>query len=334
MFMARRPVGTGRVGFRAMLSGEPWTLRDCGALNLLATGEMCEGDTIHDRQHPHDLFMELSADYDRPLRGRTRWQIYGGLAGEPALGPPGFPHRLSAMENPVAPISHHWIDSTHITFGLVTTGIYDERWKAEVSVFNAREPDENRADLDLGRLDSISGRLSFSPNRQLTLQASAGHLNDSEAEFPPQPRTDVDRFTASATCHRRVFADALWATTLAFGVNSGPEIIPEGVFDATTPAWLLESSLVIRDRDVWFGRAEIVDKPAHDLHAHEFSTRIFTVAKIEGGYTRRIARWKGMNFGAGGVVSAAIVPPELESRYFGSVAPGFGVYLRVRPEAR
>ena len=158
MAHARRQLGAGRVGLRAMLSLEPWTLPDCGSLNLLATGEMCEGDTIHDRQHPHDLFMELAADYDRPLRGSLRWQVYGGLVGEPALGPVGFPHRLSALPNPIAPISHHWLDSTHITFGLVTTGLYDRRWKAEVSVFNGREPDANRADLDLGPLDSISGR--------------------------------------------------------------------------------------------------------------------------------------------------------------------------------
>ena len=105
---------------------------------------MCEGDTIHDRQHPHDLFMELAADYDRPLRGSLRWQVYAGLAGEPALGPISFPHRASAIANPVAPIAHHWLDATHITFGLVTAGVYDRRWKGELSLFNGREPDEER----------------------------------------------------------------------------------------------------------------------------------------------------------------------------------------------
>jgi hypothetical protein len=120
MLMARRPAGSGRVGVRAMLSGEPWTIPGCGYLNQLATGETCEGDTIHDRQHPHDLFMELAGEYDRPLRGSLRWQVYAGVAGEPALGPAAFPHRLSATPNPIAPISHHWLDATHITFGLVT----------------------------------------------------------------------------------------------------------------------------------------------------------------------------------------------------------------------
>ena len=127
---------------------------------LYEPGEMCEGDTIHDRQHPHDVFMALAAEYDRPLRGSLRWQIYAGLAGEPALGPGGFPHRASALSNPVAPIGHHWLDSTHIAFGVVTAGVYHRRWKAEISVFNGREPDASRADLDLGPLDSVSGRVA------------------------------------------------------------------------------------------------------------------------------------------------------------------------------
>src|SRR5688572_3126242 len=161
MLMARRPLGGGRFGLRAMGSAEPWTVSDCGFLNLLATGEMCEGDTIHDRQHPHDLIMELAADYDRPLRGSLSWQIYGALSGEPALGPGWFPHLLSSITNPVSPVTHHWLDSSHITFGLVTAGLYGRRWKAEVSIFNGREPDEHRADFDLGSLSSVSGRLSF-----------------------------------------------------------------------------------------------------------------------------------------------------------------------------
>ena len=331
MAMARRPLGAGRLGLRMMLSLEPWTLPGCGSINLLATGEICEGDTIHDRQHPHDLFMELAADYDRPLRGSLRWQIYAGLAGEPALGPVGFPHRLSALPNPIAPITHHWLDSTHITFGLVTTGVYDRRWKAEMSVFNGREPDENRADLDLGALDSVSGRLTFLPTDRLALQVSAGHLNEAEQEFAPVPRSDVDRLTASATYHRPFGGDGIWATTLAYGLNSGQEIIPGAVFDAATFAVLAESSVTIHERHTWFGRAEIVEKPAHDLHAHEFADRIFALGKLQAGYVLQFKPWKGLQSGVGGTVSASLVPSELSSRYYGRVAPGFGVFLTIHP---
>ena len=330
MAMARRPLRAGRLGIRAMASIEPWTVRDCGFINLLANGEMCEGDTIHDRQHPHDLFMELAADYDAPLRGSVRWQIYAGLAGEPALGPGGFPHRVSAMPNPVAPIGHHWLDSSHITFGLITTGVYQRRWKAEMSVFNGREPDENRADLDLGRLDSISGRLTLMPANRLAVQVSAAHLHEAEAEFPPQPRSNVDRATASATYHRMIDT-SIWATTLAYGLNSAREVIPGDVVRLVTHALLLESTFSMRERHTWFGRAEVVGKPGHDLHVHEAPATVFGVGKLQAGYVRYFGPWKGVVSGIGGTTSLSIVPPALASHYSGRAAPGFGVFFTVRP---
>ncbi len=283
MVMARRRLGAGRLGLRGMASVEPWTVSACGYLNLLATGEMCEGDTIHDRQHPHDVVMELAADYDRPLRGDLRWQVYAGLAGEPALGPSGFPHRISALSSPIAPIAHHWLDSTHITYGLVTTGVYDRRWKAEISLFNGREPDENRADLDLAPLDSVSARVSFAATSRLVVQVSAAHLHEAEAEFAPQPRTSTNRVTASATYHRPFGTNGTWATTLAYGRNSGLSVLPDGVFDELTHGALLESSLTAGERHTWFGRLELVGKPAHDLHAHEYGTQVFPIGKIQGG---------------------------------------------------
>jgi len=331
MLQARRRSGEARIGFRAMISLEPWTLRDCGYISYLASGEMCEGDTIHDRQHPHDLFMELAADYDRRLRGTWRWQIYGGVSGEPALGPVSFPHRISAMLNPIAPISHHWMDATHISFGVMTAGAYDQRWRIEGSLFNGREPDENRADFDFGPLDSFSGRVTFLPNERFAMQVSAGHLEEAELEFAPQPRNDVNRVTASVTYHRPIAQNGIWASTLAYGVNSGHVIIPADEFDASTQALLFESSLALRDTHTFFGRAEVVEKPAEDLHAHEFARSIFTVAKLQAGYVRELQPWRGVRFGVGGTASISIVPQDLASRYDGRVAPGFGVFVSLRP---
>jgi hypothetical protein len=331
MAMARRPAGAARLGLRGMVSIEPWTVSDCGFIDLLASGEMCEGDTIHDRQHPHDLVMELAADYDRPIRGSLRWQVYGGLAGEPALGPPAFPHRLSAMPNPVAPIAHHWLDSSHITFGLVTAGVYDRRWKAEMSIFNGREPDENRANLDLGPLDSVSGRLTFMPTPRWALQVSAAHLTAAEAEFPPSPSSDVGRATASVIYHR-VTGERTWATTLAYGVNAGRELNPGVAFvDLVTHAGLLETQLTLRERHTWFGRAEVVGKPGHDLHVHEAPVSVFTVGKLQAGYVRSLNAWKGIVAGVGATASVSLVPDALASRYAGNAAPGFGVFVTVRP---
>ena len=332
MAMARRPAGAGRVGLRAALSAEPWTVADCGFLNLLATGEMCDGDTIHDRQHPHDLFMELAADYDRALRGPLRWQVYAGLAGEPALGPSSFPHRPSAFGNPVAPITHHWLDSSHISFGLVTAGLYEPRWNAEISVFNGREPDQNRGDLDLAPLDSVSGRLSWMPTPRLVLQISGGHLNDAEAQFPPQTASDVTRTTTSATYHRLSRDGTFWATTVAYGVNAGREFLPERAVDMTTHAVLLESALTVAERHTWYGRAEVVGKPAHELHAHELGAQVFTVAKVEGGYVRHFRAWRQILPSVGGFVSASVVPTALAPRYSGRISPGFGAFLELSPK--
>ncbi len=331
MLMLRRPIGTGRLGVRAMASLEPLTVPGCGYLNLLASGEVCDGDTIHDRQHPHDFIMELAAEYERPLNASLSWQIYGGLAGEPALGPAAFPHRLSAMSNPIAPVAHHWLDSTHITYGVVTTGLLGKQWKVEASAFNGREPDEHRWDLDLGALDSVAGRFTFAPTPKLALQVSAGYLTESEEGVGEHPeRADVKRATASATYHA-VTAERTWATTLAWGVNSERDEEPTGPVDLTTHAVLLESSLTFGERDTWFGRAEIAGKPAHDLHAHEYPGRVFTIGKIQAGYVRSFKAWKNLVPGIGGSATLNFVPTELEVQYDGRVRPGFAVFFNLRP---
>jgi hypothetical protein len=323
MGMARRPIGSSWLGLRTMISLEPMTIGGCGYPNLLATGELCEGDNIHDKQHPHDLFMEAAAEFDRPLTSSLRWQLYAGLAGEPALGPAGFPHRLSATSNPIAPIIHHWVDSTHITFGVVTSGVYAERWKAEASLFNGREPDENRYDLDLGPLDSVSGRLSFLPMPSIALQISAGRLVEADSSHPGFPAADVVRFTSSATYHRPFGTANMWATTIAWGANRE--------LGQTTHGWLLETTASFAERQSWFGRLELNGKPAHDLHIHEASD-VFTVGKVQGGYTWYAQPRLGFQPGLGVTMSAAIVPEALQPRY-GGVGLGTGFFLTVRAAA-
>ena len=324
MGMARRSLGAGRLGVRGMMSLEPWTIPGCGYPDLLATGETCDGDSIHDRQHPHDLFMELALEYHRPLTQAVALQVYGGPAGEPALGPPAFPHRLSAMPNPVAPIGHHWLDATHITYGVATGALYGSRWKAEVSLFNGREPDENRLDLDLAPLRSYSGRVSFLPTRSVALQVSGGHLAEAEALHGAGPRHDVDRVTASATYHRRGSGNGLWATMLAWGMNDEPS--------GTSHSVLLETSASTDGMHTWFGRFEVTGKPAHSLHVSE-SADVFTVGKLQAGYVRYFPVRRGLQPGIGGHVAASLIPGPLRPRYGGSVVPGLGVFLTLRPGA-
>lgn len=317
-----------QVRAQAMLTAEPWTVRGCGYPTLLATGETCAGDSIHDRQHPHDLFMELAGSYEQTLSPSTRWGVYGGPVGAPALGPPPFMHRPSAVANPIAPIGHHWLDSTHVTFGVLTAAVSGRRWKVESSVFNGREPDEHRRDFDLGALDSFSARVSVNPATRLALQVSAGHLNDAEAGIGRLPRQDVNHFTASAIGVRQL-AHGTWSTTIAYGLKWGPTPNGASVISQQSSAVLLESSASTSERDTWFGRAEIVGKPAHDLHADEFAPAVFAVGKLQFGYVRRVAAWQGLSAGIGASMDAAIVPSALAPRYAGTVAPGVAVFLRV-----
>jgi YHS domain-containing protein len=325
MGMATRPLGAGRLGLRGMFSLEPWTIGGCGYPDLLATGESCGGEKIHDRQHPHDLAMELSASYDAPVRPGLRWQLYAAPAGEPALGPVAFPHRVSAIANPLAPISHHWLDATHITFGVVTGALYGDRWKTELSAFNGREPDERRTDLDLARLDSVSGRVTFMPTPNIALQFSSGRLTEAEPSETGGRGVDVARLTASATFHRQLAREGLWASTVAWGRNSES--------DHATHAMLLESSVSLAERHTWFARFELVGKTAHDLDLDLDGDGDVAVAKLQGGYTRYFDAWNGFQPGVGVVVSSALVPRSLVPAYGSRSNAGFGLFVTVRPRA-
>jgi hypothetical protein len=322
MGMAQRSLGRGKLGLRGMFSAEPLTIRGCGYPDLLASGERCDGEPIHDRQHPHDVFMEFSASYDAPLAGQARWQLYLAPAGEPALGPVAFPHRVSAMASPLAPISHHWLDATHISFGVVSGGVYSHRWKVEGSVFNGREPDEHRADFDFGRLDSVSGRLWFLPTPRLAFQVSIGQLTEAEPAHHDGPPIDVRRATASMTYHHPLEDSSLWATTIAWGNNSES--------GESSNALLFETTLALRDRDTWYGRAEIAGKNAHDLAIAD-SDEQFTVAKVQAGYTRYLRRFGAFQPGVGGGVSLGIVPETLKNDYGSRANVGAAVYLTLRP---
>jgi hypothetical protein len=148
-------------------------------------------------------------------------------------------------------------------------------------------------------------------------------LNDAERDGS-QPPTDLTRVTASALYHRAVTASTSWASTVAWGMNDEPLM--------TTHALLVESDLSVRSRHVGFLRAEIGGKPAHDLHVHE-SSGVFTVGKIQVGYTHYVPASRGLQAGFGGSVSASLVPAALAERYGGRVAPGVAAFLTLRPAA-
>ncbi len=248
---ALRRLGNGTLELRGMFSFEPFTFPPGGSPLLFQTGETYQGQPIIDRQHPHDLFMELSASYTMSLGDRGTWFTYFGYPGEPALGPTAFMHRASASENPAAPLSHHLQDSSHISFGVFTTGFTYRWFKLEGSIFNGREPGENRYNFEANPWNSRSARLSFAPNDNWSMQISHAFLRNPEALEPG----DVRRTTASIS-YNRSFERGNWATSLIWGRNH--ENHGDDIFKLN--GYVAESTVNFHDKNYLYTRLELADK--------------------------------------------------------------------------
>jgi len=249
MLMEQHKLGRGSILFREMLSAESLTSPHPGFPELFQTGETYHGQPLVDHQHPHNVFSELALYYTHPISDKLSWEFYGAAAGEPALGPVAYMHRVSASELPMAPLSHHLQDSTHISFGVITTGLVVRRFKLEGSVFNGREPDEKRYTIQVAPLDSWSARLSVAPLPNWTAQYSYGRLEHPEALEPGSQ----DRQTASVE-YVRPFARGSWATTAVWGR------VHKVADNHNLNGYLLETTANFKLRNYAFSRLELVDK--------------------------------------------------------------------------
>ena len=320
MAAARRNFADGGIlNLRGMLSPDPLMGKD-GYPLLLAAGETANGvDPLVDRQHPHELVMELSASYARPIGPRDSLFAYVGLPGEPAFGPPAFMHRMSAMDSPEAPITHHWLDSTHIVFGVATVGWVRDAFKLEASSFRGREPDQDRYDIESPSFDSWAVRASWNPTPEWSLQASYADVTEPEQL---EPGEDETKTSASVLHTRRFGADGWWSSTLAWGRKTPDH-------GETKDAWLLESAIHPNDRWTIFARAERTETdellPGH----HGGHGDVFTVAKASVGaiHDWRIA--EHVRFGVGGLYAINRVPAGLEASYGGD-PDGAMIFLRLK----
>ena len=318
MLMGTRELQQGTLGLRGMVSADP-LMGKAGYPLLFQTGETADGHTpLVDRQHPHDLFMELAATYSLPLSDTSSVFAYAGLPGEPALGPPAFMHRSSGADNPEAPISHHWLDSTHISYGVVTLGYVKGNFKIEGSAFRGREPDQNRYDIETGKLDSISGRVTWNPSRDWSLQVSRGHVASPEAL---EPEVNVNRTTASAI-YNRAFDGNNWQTTLAWGRNAAST----GV---TTDSWLLESAVNFRKTHTVFGRYERADKNELFEESSPLAGETFDIGKLSLGYLYDFPAVNYFKVGVGGLVSKYDIPETLKP-FYGSSPTSVMLFVRVK----
>jgi hypothetical protein len=226
------------------------------------------------------------------------------------------------MDEPQAPLGHHWQDATHISFGVLTTGIYTRTVRVEVSAFNGHEPDERRWNFDPIRLNSYSGRLTLNPTAHWSFTAGYGHLDNPERS---EPAEDVRRLVASAMHGRTLGSGGQWATTLIFGRNEG-----EG--HSASHSVLFETEAMLDWKNTIFSRAEYVQKTGHDLQIPGIEDEErFGVGALSLGYIRELARGRGLTLGIGARGSVNLLPRALENAH-GSRAPlGAMVFLRLRP---
>jgi len=315
MGMAQRDLGDGNtLALRAMVSPDPF-MGKSGYPLLLAAGETADGaTTLVDRQHPHDLFMELAASISHRFDDEQSMFLYAGLPGEPAFGPPAFMHRMSAMDSPEAPITHHWFDSTHITFGVLTAGFVSGDWKVEVSGFRGREPDEDRFDIEEPSLDSVSARLSWNPTPNWALQVSWADIDSPEQL---EPDVDESRISASAIYTVTFGEDSWWSTTAGWAMKDPSD-------GRSLHAFMLESAYAPNRDWTLFARGEIDEN--HELSG---TGRIDTVGKISLGAIRDFALSENVTLGIGALVTHDFVSDALEPSYDGD-PNGAMVFLRLK----
>ena len=322
MGMYSHPLGdSAQLGARLMMSLDPLTEGGRGYPLLFQSGESWHDQPLHDRQHPHDLFDELSISYSQKFVSDLSAYLYFGYPGEPALGPPTFMHRASAMDDPDAPLGHHWQDSTHVTFGVATAGLVWRNVKIEGSIFTGREPDEDRYNFDEPQFDSYSGRISWNPTQNLALQVSYGYIKSPEALDPDVNR---HRTTASLIYNLPLGNDSNWSNSFVWGQN-------HDTGEGKTQSFLIESNYQ-RERDTVYVRWERVQKSGHELvlNAPDESD-IFPVSGYTIGYVRDLSHRNGIDIGLGTQFTINDRPDSLDRYYGDDLGYAFEFFLRSRP---
>lgn len=322
MAMGQRKIGEkGLFHFGAMLSLDRLTEGGNGYPLLFQTGESWKGNPLVDRQHPHDLFSELSVAYTYSISKKSDLTFYLGYPGEPALGSVAFMHRPSALSNPDAPISHHWNDGTHITFGVATLGYRYDKFKLEASSFTGREPDENRFDFDKPRFDSYSARLSFNPNKNWALQLSHGWLKSPENLHANE---NVNRTIASAIYALPITDDKNFNATALWGLNKTKGHEGEN-------AALLEAAYRVRKLSV-YSRYEWVQKSTEELNLDETAYRenLYGVNALSLGLNYDVLNLKKFRGAIGGQLSFYNTNSALNNLY-GKTPVGGQVFFRIYP---
>jgi hypothetical protein len=317
MLMEQHRWGGGTILFREMFSAESLTSPHPGFPELFQTGETYHGQPLVDHQHPHNVFAELAAYYTLPLTKKITWELYGGPSAEPALGPVMFLHRTSAADLPMAPLGHHLQDSTHTSFGVITTGFIIDRLKLEACAFNGHEPNEERWSIQLAPLTSWSTRAFVAPARNWTAQYSIGWLDHPEALEPGNQWRET-----SSVEYNRPLAHGDWASTLVWGR------VHKLATGAHLNSYLLESTFDFRERNSAFTRLELVDKD--ELFPQAQVHNVYRIGAYTFGGIRDLVHNHAWQLGLGADITIYSKPDVLNSAY-GDFPVSFQIFFRARP---
>jgi hypothetical protein len=326
MPMAERRIGPGQLTVRAMFSLEPATITDRRYPLLFQQGETAFGVPIADGQHPHDFFMELAALYDWRLNRQTLLSFYFAPMGDPPLGPTAYPHRASAMENPVGALGHHQEDSTHISDDVATVGVTYKIARIEASGFHGREPDEFRWNIDQGKIDSWSTRLTVQPGQNWSAQYSYGRLTSPEELFPNENQA---RTTASMM-YNLPFKNGNLASTIVWGRTRS---IPD---NGKENSYLLEATLQFLKRNyVWTrmenaGRSNELLIRGNPLPPGFAESPLTHVQAYTFGYDREFTLVPHLASAVGSQFTVYGVGAPLKPIY-GSDPIGVNIFVRLRP---
>jgi hypothetical protein len=324
--MAQRELGPGVFTARAMLSLEPATITDRRYPLLFQVGETAFGNPIADGQHPHEFIMEIAALCDLKLGTKGLLSFYFAPIGDPTLGPAAYAHRASASENPLAALGHHQEDSTHIAGDVVTVGLTYRIARLEASGFHGREPDEFRWDIDQGKIDSWSTRLTIQPGKNWSGQFSYGRIKSPESLFPNE---DQGRMTASAM-YNRPLHNGNWASTLLWGRTRSLQ--DNSIFNS----YALESTVRFRTRNHVWTRIENVDRSnelilgENPLPPNFQEQPVGRVQAYTFGYDHDFDLIPHVGSALGVQVTAYGVGDNLKSVY-GSHPAGVALFVRIRP---
>jgi hypothetical protein len=323
MAMAQRKVGKrGLFHANLMLSADALIAGGKGYPLLFQTGESWRDQPLVDRQHPHDLFSELSVSYAYSFSSKSEAYVYLGYPGEPALGPVTFMHRPLGNFVPDAPIGHHWEDATHITFGVTTLGYRYGKVKVEGSVFTGREPDENRYDFDVPRMGSWSGRVSFNPNAHWAVQLSHAYLKSPEVHHVTE---DVNRTTGSVSYVYRPMKDKILSLTGVLGRNA---IAKENASYAA----LVEGILKLRKLATYV-KWETVQKSGEELNLiyYPFGSHVLYAAQAAtAGISYDVLSMAGAVAAVGGQLSLSF-PDHVLKALYGDTPVSGEVYIHIYP---